>query len=261
MNARTNAVEPPAVNREQTAEANRTASAIDPEEISSSLSGRVVYFGTSSEIKLAQYREIFSSFGLSIVRAPNVGRLIEPQLESELDDPDFVVSHPLKFASRFIIQRNAVPYVTEDTMLVIDALSRTPGGATGLPGADTKNWWHNLGNEGLLKILRDEHNRAATLSCTIGALLGSGDYSFATFAVRGEISHEVRDAPAAYTQLPRTNPYYFHKIFIPNGSVRTFAEMEADEFESFDYRRGCVTKLLSEIGDKMASLPTQLSLL
>ena len=226
----------------------------------SSNSSQIFYFATSSDVKYRQYKEIFKSLNVSLIQAPSLTKLIEPQIENEEDIWDLIVSHPLKLTARFVAKKNLFPFILEDTMLSIDALSNRESGGIGLPGSDTKNWWKNLGNEGILKLLRDEKNRGATFICTMGAIIGNSQYCFATSKIRGKISNEIRFSESSYSNFPKTNPYFFHMIFIPEGISKTYAEMNVSEFKKFDYRRKCATLLYRKLLRNDYGYSVQLSL-
>jgi len=203
-----------------------------------------VYFATSSDIKFNQYLEIFKSMGVTLIKAPIYSKMIEPQIEEEGDISNLIVEHPLKMISRFVKIAGVTPYMVEDTMLFIESLSTIMDKGIGLPGGDTKNWWKNLGNEGLLRILRDDNVRRAMMVCTLGAIDHDHQIVKATHKVFGTISREIRSSLVAFEEVPLSNPYFFHQIFIPEGTDNTYAEMTADVFCKNDYRRQCAKDLV-----------------
>lgn len=217
------------------------------------------FFATSSDVKFGQYKEIFASLGVLLEQAPTLIKLIEPQIENYEDVLDLIVSHPLKLTARFVAKKNLFPYILEDTMLTINAISKLENGGIGLPGADTKNWWKHLGNEGILHILRDTKNREAKFFCTLGSIIENSKYCYATSEVKGKISEEIRFSEVAHANFPLTNPHFFHMIFIPDGSDKTYAEMDVDEFMEFDYRRKCANMLYKKIVDQHYSEFKQLN--
>lgn len=216
-----------------------------------------LFLATTSSVKFAQYSHIFRDMGIVVERGTVIAGLPEPQLDylpdatADSNDAEILVSHPLRLAARFVSRWNQVPYVIEDTMLVIDCLSAHGQPVSlGLPGADTKSWWRNLGVAGLLRVLQDAPRRDATFICQLGAYLGQHRYCFATAELRGSIAEEARVSEVAEAQFPASNPFYFHLVFVPEGSRKTLAEMNAEEFSAVDYRRDCA-KLLLEKLDKI----------
>lgn len=210
-----------------------------------------IYFASTSEVKLKQYGLIFSDLGAELVRAPMIASAsVEPQADPTLPEPDLIiVAHPLRQAARFAERLNCIPYMKEDTMLIINAFNRTRVPGPGLPGADTKNWWRNLAAEGILNLMDGETDRSATFMCQIGAYLGKGQYCFAQASLMGKISLSVRNSDLAKREFPRSNPFFFHSIFQPDNCELTLAEMGACEFQRHDYRRACAKQFIEKLKD------------
>jgi len=210
---------------------------------------RTLYFATTSNVKFDQYAFIFKDFGFDIERATTVASaLTEPQYDPSRPDADeSMVNHPLRQIARFAEKWGQIPYMIEDTSLVVDALSKKKAGASGLPGADTKSWWRNLGAEGLLRLLENETARSATFYCQIGVYLGRGHYDFARSELRGRIALDARQGEIALRNIPRTNPFFFHSIFEPDGYESTIAELDVETFCEVDYRRKCAANIADRL--------------
>jgi len=199
---------------------------------------KYIYFASTSEIKFNQYKILFNPLGYELRSAPIINNLIEPQLtDSENSDYDLLVSHPLRLAARFLSKQNLIPYLIEDTILIINCFSNSQNIKFGLPGADTKNWWKNLGSEGILKLMKNEENRNAQFTSILGAYLGKNNYAFSKYSIEGKISDKIKSKKISFNQIPHTNPHYFHNIFIPKGARKTYAEMDKIAFKKYDYRR------------------------
>jgi inosine/xanthosine triphosphate pyrophosphatase family protein len=210
---------------------------------------RVLYFATTSTVKFAQYRLIFSDYDVSVRHGSVIARLVEPQLrESEHPEEEHLVGHPLRLVAPYVMRIHQLPYVIEDTMLLIRAFSKGDNlHSLGLPGADTKSWWRNLGAEGVLRFMQTSQDREAAFVCQLGAYLGGSRYCYARAELRGNIATAVRIGDHIQDQFPRTNPYFFHSIFIPAETDKTIAEMNPDEFARCDYRRDCARHFLSRL--------------
>lgn len=220
-----------------------------------------INFATSSDIKLNQYRVIFSDYNIGVTKAPIITNLIEPQLEENSPEGlNLLVAHPLRLASRFVSLHKLYPYMIEDTSIVIDCLSNLEKTKYGLPGADTKSWWNNLGLEGLLKILQDSQNRTATFTAVLGIYLGGNEYIFSRGTTKGLISHKIRVSEISRTHIPYTNPFKFHGIFIPKDSTKTLGEMGKDEFHKYDYRRKAAVILANKLEKYTQEKESQLKL-
>lgn len=226
------------------------------------MSSRHLYFATTSSVKFDQYSYIFRELGFDLHRATTVASaLTEPQYDPEHPAGELsLVNHPLRQVARFAEKWGQLPYMVEDTMLVIDALSNEKSGPAGLPGADTKSWWRNLQVEGVLRLLRDEAHRSATFYCQIGVYLGQGKYAFAQAELKGCISTAARESADAVRDFPRTNPFYFHKIFQPEGCSKTLAELSSDEFQRIDYRRRCASIIAKRLSEDLIEERRQMDL-
>ncbi|MEQ3528688.1 non-canonical purine NTP pyrophosphatase [Pseudoalteromonas sp. XMcav11-Q] len=210
---------------------------------------QTLYFATSSDVKLKQYKAIFKSLNFDIAQGTVIDNtLIEPQYDPESPEGiSSLVAHPLRLAARFISKKKQVPYMIEDTMLIIDEFSKKFELDIGLPGADTKNWWLNLGAEGIIELLKNRTNRKAKFVCQIGAYIGGSKYVFASGYTEGLISQKPAISEIAELEFPYSNPYFFHQIFIPNGMTKTMGELGAKEFSEVDYRRKCARNFVTEL--------------
>jgi inosine/xanthosine triphosphate pyrophosphatase family protein len=208
-----------------------------------------LYFATSSEVKFRQYAYIAEDHGISIVRGTVVSdSLTEPQgSSSDIRDMSNLVFHPLRLSARFVSSAGQIPYFVEDTMLIINAISNHRDGHIGLPGPDTKNWWLNLGAQGVLKLLRDVVDRSARYVCQIGIFFGAGHYSYYQAETQGFITGRESANDEAFKTFPKTNPYFFHSIFGLTPEGPTLADLNSEEFSKYDYRRACFGKTVAEL--------------
>lgn len=201
-----------------------------------------IYFGTTSKVKLDQYSNIFCDLGIEIKRGMGIKNTIEPQYDASIIQKErWLISHPLRRAAPYV--QGQLPYMIEDTILVIDAFSAKNAGASGLPGADTKSWWRNLRAEGVLKLLGNTKNRKARFICQLGVYFGKEIYAYKKAELWGAITYEVQESERAKLEVPRSNPFYFHTIFQPKGWNMSLAEMGGEEFAKVDYRRKCAKQI------------------
>lgn len=232
----------------------------DPCDDPATLESRIVFFGTTSNEKFVQYRYLLKAYGLRLQRLQHNISLTEPQI----DDPgplaeSALVAGPLKLFSRFAAKNTSFPVMVEDTMLFIEHFNNHYDVRPILPGPDTKRWWMALQADGVLRVLGPSERRAAKYVCQIGVNYAPGLYEYFRHEQPGRIADEVRIAPASLSNFPYTNSTFFHSIFIPQGSSRTIAEMDSNEFLKFDYRRACLTKALP-LFRKHGALDSQLGL-
>lgn len=117
--------------------------------------------------------------------------------------------------------------IVEDTSLFINSLN-------GLPGPFIKFFLESLGNEGLLKLIYSfSNNNIATAITNIGIKDKLGKYTFFEGKIDGVISPEPLGE----------NGFGWDNIFIPNGSTKTFAQMNQKEKDNFSMRKIAIIKL------------------
>jgi inosine/xanthosine triphosphate pyrophosphatase family protein len=208
----------------------------------------VLYFGSRSDKKLQQYGYLLRCFGAKLSQAKTLAPLTEPQVEGDgRDSEQALVSEPLKLFSRFTERDKSYPFVVEDTMLFIEHFNEDFKRRPILPGPDTKRWWAALGIDGVLRTMKGSKRRSAIYVCQLGANLAGGTYRYYRAEVQGQIALASRSSPLAEASFPYANPTFFHKIFVPDGSSRTLAEMEPSEFRLYDYRRKCLRDAIPEL--------------
>lgn len=110
------------------------------------------------------------------------------------------------------------PCFVDDTGLTIHAWGT-------LPGALIKWFLEGVGNEGILKMLGDTQSRQATVTTAIGYCDKNGPQVFV-----GELNGTISDMPRG------DNGFGYDAIFVPEGSDRTFAEMNAEEKDAISMR-------------------------
>jgi XTP/dITP diphosphohydrolase len=120
------------------------------------------------------------------------------------------------------------PIVVEDTGLSIDALG-------GLPGALIKWFLIAIGPAGICRLIPPDAGRAATARSAIGYCAGETVEIF-TGETRGEIVLE-----------PAGDDFGWNPIFRPDGSPRTFAEMNVEERNRFSMRRLALEQLRKKL--------------
>jgi XTP/dITP diphosphohydrolase len=126
-----------------------------------------------------------------------------------------------------------VPVVVDDTGMNIAALG-------GLPGALVFWFLDTLGPEGILRLMRDQSDRSASVSTCI-AYCDGPDVRLFEGVVEGTLSSESRG----------TNGFGYDPIFIPDGQSKTYAEMTAEEKNALSMR----SIALSKLRDFLVQLP------
>ena len=217
----------------------------------------VFYVSSGSREKRQQLSWLLSLYNVKTIFYSPPVELIEPQVDSmDAESEILLVSHPLKQIARFI-GNNKTPFLIEDTMLFIERFNRDFDRNPELPGLDTKRWWRQLGNEGVLQLLADSSKRRAKYVSQVGCYLGNGRYFYGRGELEGRISSGEKWNRKSEQDFPLTNPLFFHKIFIPEGLDKTLAELNGQEFTYCDYRRKAIEDLLAKLTGEQILSPLQ----
>jgi|SRR5208283_1084041 len=127
-----------------------------------------------------------------------------------------------------------------------------------LPGYDTKRWRRQLGTDGVLSLMGKTGRRTAHFVSQVGAYLGAGNYYIGRGAIVGSISDSAIVSERTIQGVRMTSPWFFHSIFVPDGSRHTLAEMDVHEFVRYDYKRKAVMEFLGGVTfrvDRQLELP------
>lgn len=129
--------------------------------------------------------------------------------------------------ARVVANHTGCVAVADDSGLEVDALGGRPGiysarfaASFGLPGGDEANI------QKLLELLRDVSARGARFVCAAAAAHPSGE----TVVFRGEWQGSIARRRAG------SGGFGYDPVFVPAGSERTAAEMEADEKNAVSHR-------------------------
>jgi len=117
------------------------------------------------------------------------------------------------------------PVLVEDVSLVFNALDK-------LPGPLIKWFYETLGNDGLCDLL-DRYGDKRAKAAVSFALCINGEVKIFSGSCEGRISDKPRGEAG----------FGWDPIFIPDGFVKTWAEMSADEKHQTSMRRIALEKL------------------
>jgi non-canonical purine NTP pyrophosphatase (RdgB/HAM1 family) len=168
-------------------------------------------FATSNDFKLKEARMIldFDIQGTSIDI---------PEIQS-MDSKEVVTQKAKDY-----FEQVRSPLFVEDTSLSFDALN-------GLPGVYINDFSKALGNQGLIDLLAGNPNKGAEAKVSI-AYIDENDLYIFDGIMKGHISPTVLG----------DNGFGWDPIFIPEGENRTFAQMNAEEKNTYSMRRIALEK-------------------
>lgn len=187
-------------------------------------------FATNNSYKLNEIRNILNdSFALLSLNDINMTEDIpedEPTLEGNALSK-----------ARYIYNATNLTVFADDTGLETEALYGLPGVHSARFAGESKDFDANV--DKLLDLLSREKNRKARFR-TVIALIHKGDEFLFEGIVRGKITREKRGREG----------FGYDPVFLPEGSDRTFAEMELSEKNTISHRAIAFEKLrlfLSEL--------------
>ncbi len=163
---------------------------------------------THNKNKYMEYRELFERENIEIEWI----NLEYPEIQA--DELEEIV----KFSINYLIDRIEKPFFIEDAGLFIKTLN-------GFPGPYSSYVHKKIGNRGILKLMENKNNRDAEFRAVIGYYDGS--IHIFSGSVMGKISFEEKGK----------NGFGYDPIFVPEGSNKTFAQMDIDEKNNFSHRR------------------------
>jgi XTP/dITP diphosphohydrolase len=135
----------------------------------------------------------------------------------------------VRFAARVLDDQIRGDYLLDDSGFFVDHLG-------GFPGVYSSYVYKRLGCAGILKLMDRVQARGATFETV--------------FLLRGEESHEVFHGQCRGTvadQERGARGFGFDPIFVPDGTMKTFAEMSLSEKNAVSHRGRAVAALLAHL--------------
>ncbi|MDR1955183.1 MAG: RdgB/HAM1 family non-canonical purine NTP pyrophosphatase [Candidatus Methanoplasma sp.] len=175
---------------------------------------------TSNPGKVKEYRHCLEGLGIEVTH------LRVPYDEVQSSELEEVVKKGMAELKADGIS----DFIIDDSGLFIDRLN-------GFPGVWSAYVQKTIGNEGILKLMKDVMERGAVFKCCIGCSIGDKDV-IVTGACGGVIIEEERG----------TEGFGYDPIFSHDGK-RSFAEIPPDEKDRISHRGNAVELLLKEISD------------
>ena len=167
-----------------------------------------LYLVTGNKHKLEEAMDAVKDYPVVLVQAPL------RKLEVQADRVEEVALTAARHAYRALRR----PVVVDDTSLEIEWLS-------GFPGPYASYVYRTLGLEGVLRLLEGAGSRRACFRTAVALVLPPYEKVFVGVTC-GEIAREPRGSRG----------FGFDPIFIPDGDVRTYAEMSLEEKNRVSHR-------------------------
>jgi XTP/dITP diphosphohydrolase len=157
--------------------------------------------------------------------------LKQANIDIDIPEPHETLEANALEKSKTIRQLTGKNCFSEDTGLEVDALHGEPGVRSARYAGDEKSFDKNI--DKLLEKLSRENNRAAQFRTVISLILDNREFLFEGIC-RGTIIREKRGSSG----------FGYDPVFVPDGSVKTFAEMSLEEKNQFSHRKKAADQLV-----------------
>jgi XTP/dITP diphosphohydrolase len=194
-------------------------------------------FATNNENKVKEIRSMLGD-NFSIITLQEAG------IDIDIPEPHDTLEDNAREKSSVIFEMTGKDCFSEDTGLQIDALDGAPGVLSARYAGEQK-----LADDNITKVLQEmegKDNRQAHFRTVISLILGGQEYQF-TGVCPGTI----------LTERKGSKGFGYDPIFMPDGSTKAFAEMDAADKNKFSHRAKALQQLitfLKEEGNKSLSL-------
>ena len=158
--------------------------------------------------------------------------LSEAGIDIDIPEPHDTIEANASEKSKTIYQLTKQNCFGDDTGLEVKALNGEPGVKSARYAGDEKNFEANI--DKLLQKLEGIKDRSAQFKTIISLMWNDEEHLFEGI-IKGEI----------ITARKGKNGFGYDSVFIPEGSNKTFAEMEMSEKNLFSHRRKAVDKLIA----------------
>lgn len=158
--------------------------------------------------------------------------LLQAGIDVDIPEPHDTLERNAEEKAETIYRLTGNHCFSEDTGLEVAALNGAPGVHSARYAGDEKDFDRNM--DKLLQNLQGHPDRSARFRTVICLLIDGKKYFFEGIA-DGSIIDEKRGVQG----------FGYDPIFIPEGSSKTFAEMDLKEKSSFSHRGRAVAKLVA----------------
>jgi XTP/dITP diphosphohydrolase len=182
-------------------------------------------FATNNPHKVEEIRHaIKASFDLMTLE--------DAGIRIEIPEPHDTLEANASEKSWTIYKLTGINCFSEDTGLEVDALGGEPGVKSARYAGDGKSFEKNI--DKLLQKLENEPNGAARFRTVISLIIDGKEASFEGVC-EGRIINKRRGI----------HGFGYDPVFIPNGSEKTFGEMELAEKDLYSHRAKATQKLVA----------------
>jgi XTP/dITP diphosphohydrolase len=193
-------------------------------------------FATNNQHKVEEIRSVIPS-SLEIITLKEAG------IDKDIPEPFDTLEANASAKSKTIFGMTGVDCFSEDTGLEVDALNGEPGVKSARYAGDDRSFDANI--DKLLINLAPYPNRKARFRTVISVLI-DGKESLFEGTCNGRIIEEKRG----------NQGFGYDPVFIPDGAMRTFAEMDISEKNQFSHRKKATEKLVAFLNNLITNHST-----
>ena len=183
-----------------------------------------IIFATNNQNKVKEVRAVLGGIF-------NIITLKEAGIDIDIPEPHDTLEANATEKSKTIFQLTAKNCFSEDTGLEVDTLNGEPGVKSARYAGEERSFDDNI--DKLLANLSAIQNKTARFR-TVISLIQDGKEYFFEGVCPGKIISERKGE----------NGFGYDPVFVPDGSIKTFAEMDMDEKNKFSHRKKAMQKLI-----------------
>ena len=161
----------------------------------------------------------------------NITTLKDAGINIDIPEPHDTIAANASEKSKTIFQLTKQNCFGEDTGLEVEALNGEPGVKSARYAGDEKSFDANI--DKLLFNLKGKENRNAQFKTVMSIIWNGKEYLFEGIT-KGSIIYERRGK----------HGFGYDPVFVPQGSSKTFGEMELAEKNLFSHRRKAMDQLI-----------------
>ena len=165
--------------------------------------------------------------------------LAEAGIDIDIEEPYITFQENAAEKARVINELTGGDCFSEDSGLEVTAINGEPGVFSARYAKAEEGFKDNI--DKLLSVLKNETNRKAQFK-TVICLLMNKNYYYFEGVCSGEIIYEKRGEQG----------FGYDPVFVPDGSDKTFAEMDMHEKNIFSHRKKAFAKLLQFLNEHHA---------
>lgn len=182
-----------------------------------------IIFATNNLNKVIEIRQ-------SLKEGFKILSLKEAKIKIEIDEPFFTLEENALQKAKTIYELSSQPCFSEDTGLFAEALNGAPGVRSARFAGENASNEENI--DKLLSLL-PLNNRTAYFK-TVVCYISKTGIKYFDGECYGKIIMEKRGSKG----------FGYDSVFIPDGSEKTFAEMDIEEKNKFSHRKKAVDKFI-----------------